>query len=76
MHPELLCQSSTPGARCSRGPAWACWAGGAGVAGVAWPADWGWQVPGAVSPEMCLGRPGALAQCGLSLWPPHYRWGN
>jgi hypothetical protein len=56
MHPGPLCQSSTPGARCPQDPAWVCWAGQVGEAGVAWPADWGWQVPGAESPVRCLGK--------------------
>ena len=75
-HPEPRCQSSTPGARCSQGPAWVGWAGGAGVGAGAWPADWGWQVRGAVRLGTYLGRQGALAQCGLSLQPLRYGRGN
>lgn len=75
-HPEPRCQSSTLGARCSQGPAWVGWAGGAGVGAGVWLADWGWQVRGAVRLGMYLGRQGALAQCGLSLQPLRYGWGN
>lgn len=73
-HPEPPCQSSTPGAHCPQGPAWVGWAGGVGMAEVAGQAHPGWQVPGAVSLGMCLGKQRAnLAQCGLSLSPLCYR---
>lgn len=53
-HLELLCQSSTHDAHCSRDPAWEGWVFEVGEGLEAWLEDQGWQVLGAASLGTCL----------------------
>lgn len=53
-HLELLCQSNTHDARCSRVPAWEGWVFEVGEGLEAWLEDQGWQVLGAASLGTCL----------------------